>query len=208
MIERLHRDERGASAAEFGLVLPILLLFLLGIIDAGRLLWEWNRAEKATQMGVRYAVVTDVVASDLASYNFVGKPVTVGGVTRTLTQGDNIPREALGTITCNNATCSCPDCPAASSPGMTRNNTAFTNIVQRMQAFKSDVSAADVQVSYSGSGLGFAGDPTGMDISPIVTVRLRNLQFSPIFLFGQIAISLPAFESTLTAEDGRGTVSN
>jgi Flp pilus assembly protein TadG len=206
MIQRLHRDERGASAAEFGLVLPILLLFLLGIIDAGRLLWEWNRAEKATQMGVRYAVVTDVVASELASYNFVGKTVTVGTTSRTLTQGDIIPREALGSIACTNVSCVCTSCPAGL--GVTRNNTAFTNIVQRMQAFKSDVSAADVQVSYSGSGLGFAGDPTGMDISPIVTVRLRNLQFSPIFLFGQIAISLPAFESTLTAEDGRGTVSN
>ena len=53
----LVADCRGASAAEFSLVLPLLILLLFGIIDAGRLLWEVNRAEKATQMGARYAIV-------------------------------------------------------------------------------------------------------------------------------------------------------
>lgn len=207
MMRRLLRDEAGASAAEFGLVLPILLLFLLGIIDGGRLLWEWNRAEKAAQMGVRFAAVTDVVASDLITYNFVGKSVSVGTVNRTLTQGDIIPREALGTITCTSATCTCTGtCPAGLN--MTRNGTAFTNIVNRIQTFKPDITAADVVVEYSGSGLGFAGDPTGMDISPVVRIKLRNLTFSPIFLLNQVAVNLPAFQSTLTAEDGRGTVSN
>ena len=42
-------NRSGASAAEFALVLPILLILLLGIIDAGRWLWTYNRAEKATQ---------------------------------------------------------------------------------------------------------------------------------------------------------------
>ena len=42
-------------------MLPLLILFLFGIIDAGRFLWEINRAEKATQVGARLAVVTDVV---------------------------------------------------------------------------------------------------------------------------------------------------
>ena len=43
------------------MVLPLLLLFIFGIIDVGRLMWTWNRAEKATQMGARFAVVTDMV---------------------------------------------------------------------------------------------------------------------------------------------------
>ena len=49
--------------AEFALVLPVALLFLLGIVDAGRYLYEVNQLEKATQMGARFAVVTDPVAS-------------------------------------------------------------------------------------------------------------------------------------------------
>ncbi len=60
-LKRVRRDRRGASAAEFALVLPLLLLLLFGIIDAGRFLYETNRAEKATQMGARYAIVTNVI---------------------------------------------------------------------------------------------------------------------------------------------------
>ena len=42
--------------------MPILLF---AIIDGGRFAWEYNRAEKATQIGARMAVVTDVISTDL-----------------------------------------------------------------------------------------------------------------------------------------------
>ena len=71
MPRRFLRDQDGASAAEFAMVLPLALLFLFGIIDAGRFMWEFNRAEKATQMGTRYAAVTNMVPSTLASTSFV-----------------------------------------------------------------------------------------------------------------------------------------
>ena len=38
--------------------MPVLILFLLGIIDVGRYMWSINELEKATQMGARMAVVT------------------------------------------------------------------------------------------------------------------------------------------------------
>src|SRR4029079_2329055 len=53
MLRHLWRDERAASAAEFGLIVPILTLLLFSVIDAGRFMWEYNRAEKATQAGAR-----------------------------------------------------------------------------------------------------------------------------------------------------------
>ena len=52
-LRALIRDDRGASAAEFTLVLPLLLLMLFGIIDTARFMWAVNRSEKAAQMGVR-----------------------------------------------------------------------------------------------------------------------------------------------------------
>ena len=55
-MRRLLRDRTGSGAAEFSLVLPLLILLLLGMIDTGRYMWEYNRAEKATQMGARFSV--------------------------------------------------------------------------------------------------------------------------------------------------------
>ena len=46
LLRAFLRDRRGASAAEFALVLPLFLLFLLGTIDAGRYIWAVNEAER------------------------------------------------------------------------------------------------------------------------------------------------------------------
>ena len=69
-LEAVIRCEKAASAAEFALVLPLLLILLFGTIDAGRFLWAMNRAEKATQMGARYAIVTDPVSTGLRRGRF------------------------------------------------------------------------------------------------------------------------------------------
>ena len=196
MIRRLRLDRSGASAVEFALVLPLLLLFIFGIIDAGRFMWEVNKAEKATQVGARMAVVTNVIAGGLATRNYVG--AVVGGVT--LTQGDLIPAAALSTITCDRTTCT----PATG----TVDTTQFDLIVARMRAIKRDITAANVRIDYRGSGLGYAGDPNGMEISPLVTVRLTGMTFRPAVGLMLRNVTLPDFRTTLTAEDSAGTVSN
>ena len=66
----IARAQKGSSSVEFAMVLPLLILFVLGIIDAGRLMWSYNRAEKAAMMAARYAAVTDMVPSTLASTDF------------------------------------------------------------------------------------------------------------------------------------------
>lgn len=204
------RDISGGPAAEFALVLPLAIIFLFGIIDVGRLMWTWNMAEKATQMGVRAAVVTEVVPEGLIAENYVGK--VIGGVT--LTQGDIIPAAALGNIECVasglGASCTCvtAPCPATLSPF---DGPAFTFIVRRVNAIFPDANAANVVVSYQGSGLGFAGDPAvgSPEIAPLVSVRLRTLTFTPLLLqlFGS-SITLPDFRASLTLEDGVGSTSN
>lgn len=201
------RDVRGGTAAEFALVLPLAIIFLFGIIDVGRLMWTWNMAEKATQMGVRYAVVTDYVVPAIASQTFVGQ----GG----LTQGDVIPATAYGTTTCSKpsttVTCSCAGtCPWGASPAAaTGTPDPFTRIFTRMDAIMPELTTANVQVLYKPSGIGFAGDPNGSDIAPLVTVQLTGVTFTPMLLrlFGS-SITLPDFSASLTLEDGAGTVSN
>jgi hypothetical protein len=194
----LLRDIRASTGAEFTLVLPLLVIMLFAIIDGGRFAWEYNRAEKATQVGARMAVVTDIIATDLKDNDYVG----VGG----LIVGDPIPASALGTIVCGGGGCTCTGSCAGIGTGS--DSTAFTNLVDRMKQIKPDIEEANVEVVYRGSGLGYAGDPTGMAMSPLVTVRLKDLRFQPITALLLASIRMPSFATTLTAEDSVGSVSN
>lgn len=180
------------------MVLPLLIILLFGIIDGGRFMWEYNRAEKATQVGARMAVVTDVISTGIRDNSYIG----VGG----LTPGQTIPESALGTVVCTSTGCTCTG--ACTGVGTGANAAAFTNLVNRMRDIKPDIAAANVEVVYRGSGLGFAGDPNGMAISPLVTVRLKELQFQPLTSLMLATLAMPSFETTLTAEDSVGSVSN
>jgi hypothetical protein len=77
-----------------------------------------------------------------------------------------------------------------------------------MQQIKPDIAADNVEVVYRGSGLGYAGDPTGMAMSPLVTVRLKDLEFRPVTALLFASITMPSFATTLTAEDSVGSLSN
>jgi len=191
MIRRLLQDRSGSSAAEFAMVLPLLLVLLFGIIDTGRFLWTYNRAEKAAQMGARMAVVTNYLSSDIGSSY-------VAACSPALIQGDVIPASCFSQITCNSGGCS----------SGTADATAFTTIVSRMQVFMPEIAADNVTVEYSGSGLGYAGNPTGPDVSPLVTVKLSGLQFRPLTSLMLATFTMPSFTTTLTAEDLSGAQSN
>lgn len=199
MTGRMHRlkaSRSGNTGFEFALLLPLLMLLLLGFLDAARFMWSVNRAEKATHMGVRYAITTDMVASGLAGYAF-----TQDG----LAQGAAIPTSAFVGVTCTST--SCTNKGAGPVPG--HSAAAFNNIVSRMQAFMPEIQPANVIVEYDNSGIGYAGDPNAPDVAALVTVRLTGLNFQPItfFAFGG-TIAMPSFRSALTMEDGAGTVAN
>ena len=172
----LLSDRRGSTAAEFAMVLPLLLALLLGLIDFGRYMWTTNRGEKAAQMGARYAVATDIIPAGLSGYSFA----TSGNIP----QGDPIPQSAFGGASCTSTsqatvspyqstavTCSCNGtCPSLGTASLT----AFNNILTRMQKFMPEVKADQVQVDYSYSGLGYAGDPNGIDVADRKSTRLNS----------------------------------
>ncbi len=202
-LQRLARDQRGATAAEFAMVLPLALLFLFGIIDVGLFAWQFNQSEKATQMGARLAVVTDLVAPGLATQSYVG--AVVGGVT--LTQGDNIPAGALGLIRCTAGGCQCATAPCPATLGY--DGAAFQRVVDRIRLMNPRIAAGNVVVEYRASGLGYAGDPSGLELVPLTTVRLQNLQFTPVtLLLFDGTVPMPSASYSLPAEDVAGTVSN
>jgi hypothetical protein len=196
----LLSDRTGVSSLEFALVLPLLILFLFGIIDAGRFMWEYNEAEKATQMGARVAAVTDLVPSGLYTYSFA--------VSDGVTQGDPVPTANFDKATCDDSgACTCDG--GGVCDDIAYDADAFNRIVDRMSSIYPGIGRGDVEVEYKNVGLGYSGDPNGPDVAPLITVRLRDLTFHPIscLLFG-CTISMPDFRAALTAEDVNGTVSN
>ena len=192
----LFSDQSGASAVEFALVLPLFLILLFLSVDGGRYLYNINRMEKATQYGARFAVVTYPVASDLAGLDYVGQ--VVDG--QTLTQGDRIPADALAAFTCNSTSCT-----GGHTFDTTHSPQPFTAILNRMQLIMPELQASNVTVTYSGSGLGYAGDPSGMQISPLVTVTITNLTWKPITGFMFLNAQYPSVSATLSAEDSVGS---
>lgn len=58
---------RGAAAVEFALVVPLVLLFTVGIIDVGRLLWTQTTLDRAVQAAARCAAVDTTTCGSTTS---------------------------------------------------------------------------------------------------------------------------------------------
>lgn len=212
MIRSFLSGDRGSSAAEFAMVLPIALILLFGVIDVGIYAWQLNEYEKATQMGARFAVVTDIVSEHLADEDltWVGAAYCddgAGGL-RACNAGETIDADGLGTITCTSTACDL-DGNFPDSFDTTVDATAFANVVARMQRFQPLIAADAVSIEYRGSGLGFAGDPNKPEMSPIVTVRVNDAEYQPIVLSPfNGSVDLPDFSYSLTLEDGEGAAAS
>ena len=186
---------RGATAVEFALVCAPLLLVTIGIMEFSFALYQWNAAEKSTQMGVRIAVVSNPVARGLtaddgkdASNNFGDEPM---------------PDFFGSPVVCSGGTASC-------SGGYTFDPAAHDRIVNKMRQIFGRVGTANVVVEYRAASLGFVGKPCGP--VPSVTVRLQDMAFD-FFVIDALAglvaagsnlpsaLPMPPFPATMVGED-------
>lgn len=190
---RFLRDEAGISSVEFALVSFVFLLMVLAIVDFSRAMWEWNRAAKATQAGVRHAVVRDIVATNFRTFD---------GTTAT-DIGTSVPEGAGPPVTtCTSAGC---DDGSGNQALDALGQAAWDEIVAWMVAYDGAITEDNVVITYRHVGFGMAGCPGCPDVDPLVTVSLRNMNFD-LFTPGlaQLAspIAMPDFASTLSGEDG------
>ena len=213
---KLAADRRGSISVENAIVFGLLIVLTIALIEFSLALWQWNTAEKATELGVRYAVQSNPVALAFANYDAI-----LGGG---FDPGDSLTTTAVPpfTVSCTGGTCSCSGsgCGAFSAGLSTGAVTdfdpiAFDAIITRMDGvFRgSDLGPDNVRIDYSHVGVGFAGRP-GMHIVPAVTVRLDGVTFDfmvlsfirPLMFYGSeqpttSGFPMPPFTATLSGED-------
>jgi Flp pilus assembly protein TadG len=204
LLRNLRRDERGATAVEFALIGLLLFIVSFGIIDFGLAYWQWVMAEKATQVGVRKAVVSNMVAKGLTTWpingsaNANGTPCMTG--TTIITDCTFSPVTCTSNAAGTTVTCNCPGTPC---PTGTPSASDFTAIVAEMQKIDPYIANNNVQITYSQNGLGFVGRPNGLPATVTVTLTGMTFKFLVIdkLLFFGGTFSMPPFNATLIGED-------
>jgi hypothetical protein len=200
------RDENGAVFAEFAILLPIIVVVVCGSLDFLNAFYQWNAAAKAVEVGARIAAVSDPVAVGL---NNLSNQAVLDG---------SIPGAPLGsfTVTCSAESCSCTGrCGAITANSFDpaamnrivfgRGSAACGDAKSYYAAGMCDVlpsiTAANVVIVYTHTGLGYAGRPGGP--LPTITVSLQDMQFQFFFLTALLGahIAIPPMTTTITAED-------
>jgi hypothetical protein len=200
----LLRDPRGAHAVELAIVFPVLLLMTFAIIDFGRLLFEINGAHKAAQLGADLAITRDPIALPVKYHFACNAPSNLALVGQSCRAPDGTlrPECDFGTVVCTSAGCT-HDGSTYALGSDEASQTLFDAVLERMRIGLPRLEAADIEITYRPSDLGFVGRPV-----PVaeVTVAVRNVPFSFIAMPASALVDMedivvPAQTVTLTSED-------
>jgi Flp pilus assembly protein TadG len=195
----LARNQNGGVAVEVAVMIPIIFIFVLGSIDFLFMFLDWNMANKAVQLGARLAAISDPVSADLS---------TMTGLSATVLPGQPMPAftRACSTRTSTGAIGSCTG-GTYSPEAMQRivfgraGATACSDTGRGMCHLYSAITPANVTITYTQTGLGYAGRPGGP--VPTITVSLQNLRFHFLFLdalLGFAEMTMPPMTTTTTGE--------
>ncbi len=205
LLLRLRNDQSGTTVIEFTIVVLLFFLLTFGITEFGYMFWQYNSASKAAQVGARLAAVSNPVWGGLPTLTSSG---TLGG-----------PWNTAYNVTCDGASETCSGSHTGGYDATAMQCLVFgrsqssppcdtlcaetgidgeAGICDRF----SRVAPANVSISYSHTGLGFAGRPGGP--VPTITLQLTGLQFqfyALSSLMGLGPVTMPPFTVTMTGED-------
>ncbi len=195
----LLHDEGGAALVEAALVLPILLLLVFGILEISFYFWTSSLASKAVQLGVRRAILSDAVAigpgldrAESTTY-WDGRP-----------PGTSCSPAPDGTSACPRFSVACG---AASGCQCTGDACRFgfsarrlTPILKAMQAVMPDLTAGNIEVTYTTNGFGYVTRPVPVPVN--VQVRLVDMSYKPLFLRDLLGASLMLRASAQLPSEG------
>jgi Flp pilus assembly protein TadG len=201
-LKRLRDDTDGAAFLEFTVFAMFFFTFLFGIVEFSLSYYQWNAGTKAVQLGARLAAVSSPVATELAVANWDLADYE---------PGDIVAIDDGFTIVCSGATAECNDDPAAyDADAMNtlvygRGNSSCAEATSPnfgMCRLFTRVKPENVVVTYTYTGLGYAGRPGGP--VPTIRVELVDLKMQFFFfdaLFGLNDYDIPGLASTVTGED-------
>jgi hypothetical protein len=201
-IKQLRGDTEGAAFLEFTVFAGVFFSLLFGIVEFTLAYYQWNAATKAVQLGARLAAVSDPMTSQIsqASWDVTGylpgdvvdiddgfDPIVCTGA-----EGGNCNApgdynaDAMNTLLYGRGNTSCKEDPR---------NIGMCDLFWRIEP-------ENVVVTYSYTGMGYAGRPGG----PVPTIRvdLVNIPFQFFFisaLLGSGDINIPRVASTMSGED-------
>lgn len=183
------------------MVFPLVIVVILGLVDASLVMFDYASATKATYAGARFAVTNDPVAStarfDLSSYS-----------AQSSYSGRYCFSSADGTA---DSTASCPSVNVTCTGGTTSgsctgnavfNDTVFTKIFKTVQdnyPYRT-LDRQQLQISYVTTNLGyvgqqnFAGDAGELPMN--VTLQLRCLTHRFFFVGPLVKMVFPSLPSS------------
>jgi hypothetical protein len=198
LLRRAIGDEGGGVLVELAMVLPVFLLLMFGLIDFGRMGYEYVMASKATDVAARLAVA---------------RPPACPGVVERNERGSTgaLPVPPRFGTACGSTAGVCAT-PATVTCLASLDNPTVAEIWGRIEALMPGYATpANLRFSYSADqNLGFLGGP----YVPVVTVEVVDLDFrfaSPLGAMSTFAggnwagfsptIPFPAMSSSLPGED-------
>lgn len=201
-LQRFVENQQGSTIVEFAIVIPLLLLFVLGAFEFGRLGYSQAMAQKATELAARIATVRPAICPNVPTE-----------VTPAPVSGTEAPR--FGTMCRVGGVCAIPEDAEISCTLDTTNATSDEIWSTIAPLLPGGTERQNVQIRYTHDNrLGFLGGP----YTPIVTAELVGLthQFvTPLGLLAELAgggdseisnaITFPNMSASLPAEDlGQG----
>lgn len=190
------KDQAGGPAAEFGIVTFALVTLTMAIIDFSRATWQWNAAQKATQVAARIAVVRDPLYLPIKFHFDCNPPDTIflGMLCRDPATGTIRPECDFGTVVCTKDGCN-------GDPYTAEQAKKFAEIYDAMLYGYPWLEEDEVSITYTPTELGFIGKPGG----PVVQVKAEisgdTFQFYGLVPLGFTGMDMQIFRTTLTSED-------
>ncbi len=151
-LRRFFRRDDGAVAIEFAFIVPALILFTVGILEFGLILFDYHRAGEATRRASRLALIQDPLAT----------------LDTLRTKDLSCTASASGTVSCTDST------------DNGDSNASFKAMIDAMQAIFPDIGNTNVQIVYAASGIDDAANEEV--VTALVTVSLTGVSHTFVAL--------------------------